>query len=134
MKNFFNNAINLESLSILFSQAPVGLAMLMGEDHVVLNANVLCLEFWQKGSEVIGLPILEALPEIANQEFPKILREVYQTGTTFKGSKIKTLIEKVFCRLTISILYIPRYLIQKKLQEFRSSQSMLRNRFLLSLN
>ena len=94
MKNFFNNAINLESLSILFSQAPVGLAMLMGEDHVVLNANVLCLEFWQKGSEVIGLPILEALPEIANQEFPKILREVYQTGTTFKGSKIKTLIEK----------------------------------------
>ncbi|SEW05525.1 PAS domain-containing sensor histidine kinase [Kaistella antarctica] len=94
MKNFFDNAINLESLSILFSQAPVGLAMLMGEDHVVLTANVLCLEFWQKGSEVIGLPILEALPEIANQEFPKILREVYQTGTTFKGSKIKTLIEK----------------------------------------
>lgn len=94
MKNFFDNAINLESLSVLFSQAPVGLAMLMGEDHVVLNANVLCLEFWQKGSEVIGLPILEALPEIANQEFPKILREVYQTGTTYKGSKIKTLIEK----------------------------------------
>ena len=115
MKNFFDNAINLESLSILFSQAPVGLAMLMGEDHVVLNANVLCLKFWQKGSEVIGLPILEALPEIANQEFPKILREVYQTGTTFKGSKIKTLIEKegVLQTYYFDFIYTPIFDIEK---------------------
>lgn len=94
MKNFFNNTISLDSLSALFSQAPVALAMLMGENHVVENANTQCLQFWGKGSEVIGLPILEALPEIANQEFPKILKEVYETGRIYKGSKVKTFLEK----------------------------------------
>ena len=94
MKNFFDNSISMDSLSSLFSQAPIGLAMLRGENHVVENANAQVLEFWGKSSDVIGKPIVEALPEIANQEFPKILKEVYETGITFKGSKVKALLEQ----------------------------------------
>lgn len=94
MKKFLENPISVESLTSLFSQAPVGLAILMGENLVVENANQQVLDFWQKDSSVIGLPILEALPEIANQEFPKILRSVYETGETFKGNKVKALLEK----------------------------------------
>ncbi len=94
MKNFFDNSISMDSLSSLFSQAPIGLAMLRGENHVVENANAQVLEFWGKSTDVIGKPIVEALPEIANQEFPKILKEVYETGITFKGSKVKALLEQ----------------------------------------
>ncbi|WP_226065001.1 PAS domain-containing sensor histidine kinase [Kaistella polysaccharea] len=94
MKNFLNNTISHESLASLFSQAPIGLAVLMGENFVIENANSQVLDFWQKGDSIIGLPLLEALPEIENQEFPKILRGVYETGITFKGSKAKALLEK----------------------------------------
>lgn len=94
MKNFFNNTISLESLASMFSQAPIALATLKGENMIVENANSQCLHFWQKGPEVFGLPILEALPEIADQEFPHILNNVFRTGKTYKGSKVKTLLEK----------------------------------------
>lgn len=94
MKKFLENPISVESLESLFSQAPVGLAILMGKNLVVENANQQILDFWQKDNSVIGLPILEALPEIANQEFPKILNSVFETGETFKGNKIKALLEK----------------------------------------
>ena len=94
MKNFLSGTISPESIISLFSQAPVGLALLIGEDFVIENANTQILQFWQKDSRVIGLPILEALPEIADQEFPKILRKVYKTGKTYKGSKTKALLER----------------------------------------
>lgn len=94
MKNFLKTPLNLESITSLFSQAPVGLALLMGEDFIVANANTQMLNFWQKTNDVIGLPLLDALPEIANQEFPKILRNVFKTGVTYKGTKVKTLLEK----------------------------------------
>jgi len=94
MKNFLYGTISPESIISLFSQAPVGLALLIGEDFVIENANTQILQFWQKDSRVIGLPILEALPEIADQEFPKILRKVYKTGKTYKGSKTKALLER----------------------------------------
>ena len=94
MENFFSNPDRADSLASLFSQAPIALAMLMGDNFVIKNANTQCLNFWQKGSEVIGLPILEALPEIATQEFPGILKKVYETGTSYNGSKFKTFIEK----------------------------------------
>jgi len=94
MKNFLNGTISPKSIISLFSQAPVGLALLIGEDFVIENANTQILQFWQKDSRVIGLPLLEALPEIADQEFPKILKKVYKTGKTYKGSKTKALLER----------------------------------------
>ncbi|WP_084060897.1 PAS domain-containing sensor histidine kinase [Kaistella solincola] len=94
MKNFLNSTISPESIISLFSQAPVGLALLMGKDFVIENANTQILQFWQKDSTVIGLPILEALPEITNQEFPKILKKVYKTGVTYNGSKTKAYLER----------------------------------------
>lgn len=94
MKNFPEHSFPLESLTSLFTQAPIGLAILTGKNHIVENANTQILEFWGKGEYVIGMPIIEALPEIANQEFPKILKEVFETGTTIKGNKVKAILEK----------------------------------------
>lgn len=88
MKNFLLNHVSFDSLTTLFSQAPVALAMLMGEDQVVEIANKHILELWGKDTSVIGLPLLDALPEIRNQEFPEILRNVYETGVPFKGNEV----------------------------------------------
>lgn len=109
MKKFLENSISLESLTSLFSQAPVGLAILMGENHVIANANTQVLEYWGKGDNVIGLPVVEALPEIADQEFPDILKEVFETGKTIKGNKVKALLEKDGVMLTyyFDFIYSP---------------------------
>ena len=109
MKKFPESAISLESLTSLFSQAPVGLAILMGENHVIANANKQVLEYWGKGDHVIGLPVIEALPEIANQEFPGILKKVFVTGQTIKGNKVKALLEKDGVMLTyyFDFIYAP---------------------------
>ncbi len=92
MKNFLLNHVSFDSLTTLFSQAPVALAMLMGENQVVEIANQQILELWGKDVSVIGLPILEALPEIRNQEFPQILKNVYRTGKPFKGNEVMAIL------------------------------------------
>ncbi|MCP2038706.1 PAS domain-containing sensor histidine kinase [Chryseobacterium sp. HSC-36S06] len=94
MKNFLLNNVSLDSLTTLFSQAPVALAMLMGKDQVVEIANRQILDLWGKDESVIGLPLLQALPEIKDQEFPNILKGVYNTGITYKGNSVLAMIEK----------------------------------------
>ncbi|TXF75053.1 PAS domain-containing sensor histidine kinase [Chryseobacterium sp.] len=111
MKNFLKNNVSLESLTTIFSQAPVALGMLMGEDFTIEVANRQILELWGKGEDIIGLPLLEALPEIRDQEFPNILREVYQTGTPFNGSKVLGMIEKngTLHKCYFNFIYAPIY-------------------------
>ncbi len=111
MNNLLDNSISLGSLNSLFSQAPVGLAVLAGEELVVANANAQVLKFWGKSTNVIGLPIVEALPEIANQEFPLILRNVYDTGEIYKGSKVKAMLESdgVLGEYYFDFIYAPMF-------------------------
>lgn len=85
MKNFLLKHVSFDSLITLFSQAPVALAMLMGKEQTVEVANEQILELWGKDANVIGLPIVEALPEIREQEFPSILKNVYETGVPYHG-------------------------------------------------
>ncbi|MBV2166150.1 MAG: PAS domain-containing sensor histidine kinase [Kaistella sp.] len=94
MKNFLLNNVSLDSLTTLLSQAPVALAMLMGEDQVVEIANKQILDLWGKDTNVIGLPILEAIPEIRDQEFPRILKNVYDTGIAYKGNSVLAMLMK----------------------------------------
>lgn len=94
MKNFLTKDINAESLNTLFAQAPIALAMLTGDDLVVESANPQILELWRKDHRVVGLPILEALPELASQAFPDLLRKVYTTGIPYRGTKELVKLEK----------------------------------------
>lgn len=109
MKNFLLNNVSLDSLTTLFSQAPVALALLMGEAQVVEIANQQILDLWGKDEKVIGLPLLEALPEIKDQEFPNILKGVYNTGITYKGNSVRAMIEKsgVLSECYFDFVYAP---------------------------
>lgn len=87
MKNFIKSNISQDSLALLLTQAPIALSMLMGDDFVIKVANPQILELWGREPEVIGLKLIEALPEIKDQPFLDILKEVKKTGIPYKGYK-----------------------------------------------
>lgn len=66
-------------------QAPVAMGILRGPELRLEMANAQMLNLWGKGPEIIGLPIVTGLPEIANQPFPDLLRNVYETGVEYHG-------------------------------------------------
>ncbi|MBF5028031.1 sensor histidine kinase [Planobacterium oryzisoli] len=94
MKNYLKQKVNYDSLASLFSQAPVALCMLMGEDLVIDTANQQILELWGKSSDIIGLPIIEGIPELKGQEFPDILKGVLRTGKSFRGDKVQCFLNR----------------------------------------
>lgn len=87
MKNFIKSNISQESLAVLFTQAPIALSMLMGDDFIIKVANPQMLELWGKQPQIIGLKLIEALPEIEDQAFIDILKSVKNTGIPYKGYK-----------------------------------------------
>lgn len=78
-----------EQLRELFEKAPGFMAVLRGEDHIFEFANPA---FYTLAGhrDIIGKPLLQALPELAAQPFPELLHQVFATGEAHigKGSKI----------------------------------------------
>jgi PAS domain S-box-containing protein len=69
----------------IVEQAPMAIALLTGPDLVVEVCNDQILAIWGKTRAIVGLPVMEALPEIREQQFPELLREVYNTGEPYFG-------------------------------------------------
>lgn len=81
-------------LRYLLNDAPVAIAVMRGRTLVVESANKKVLEIWGKGSDIIGKPLAEALPELKGQEFLSWLDDVYTTGVPFVGNEVKALLEQ----------------------------------------
>ena len=79
-------------LSNILTQSLMAIAILKGPEMVVTFANDPLLEIWGKGNDVVGKPLLEVLPEIINQPFPQLLRDVYTTGVPFATNEIMAVI------------------------------------------
>lgn len=69
----------------LVEHAPVAIGVLKGKDMVIEIANNALLQLWGKGPEIIGQPIIAALPEIKEQPFPDLLQQVLESGSTYYG-------------------------------------------------
>lgn len=69
----------------LIAQAPVAIGLLQGWDMAVETANTFLLELWGKDESIIGLNLLDALPEIKGQPFMDLLHNVYTTGKPYYG-------------------------------------------------
>lgn len=74
-------------LTDLIRQAPTFIAVLRGLEHVfeVINDEYSRLI---GGREVVGKPVLEALPEVQGQGFIELLDDVMRTGTPFVGREM----------------------------------------------
>jgi len=72
--------INLRNIIL---QAPVGMCIFKGPDHVLEIANQRMFELWGKReNELLHRPIFAGLPEAAGQGFEQLLDGVYLTGKT----------------------------------------------------
>ena len=74
-------------LNELFQQAPAGIAILAGPDHVFELVNPIYRSLIA-GRDVVGLPLRQALPELADQPFEEILDEVYRSGVPYVGREM----------------------------------------------
>ncbi|RYF86383.1 MAG: PAS domain S-box protein [Chitinophagaceae bacterium] len=73
----------------LIMQAPVGICLLAGDDHVVEIANDEYLELVGRELEgFVGYPIWDLIPEAKSQGFDVILKGVKDTGDPFFGNEI----------------------------------------------
>jgi PAS domain S-box-containing protein len=66
-----------------FKAAPVIIGYVRGEDYVIEFANEGLLKVWNRSGDVIGKPLLEALPELKDQGTKQLLDEVCRTGKPF---------------------------------------------------
>lgn len=70
-----------EYIRTIIEQAPVGIAMLKGPEHLIEIANPAILAIWGRTeSEVIGYPHESARPELRGQPVNNWLKEVYHSG------------------------------------------------------
>jgi PAS domain S-box-containing protein len=77
------------NLRNMIRQLPVATVLLKGRSFMIEIVNKKGLELWGRGyEEVINRPIAEALPELIDQGFIKLLEQVYDTGTPFNGNEV----------------------------------------------
>ena len=74
-----------QRLTDVFMQTPAAIAVLEGPTHVFTVSNPLYRELIG-GRSVVGLPVRDALPEVAGQGLFEVLDRVYETGETFSAS------------------------------------------------
>ena len=91
-KEIEENDIRLRNL---LEQSPVAMSLMRGPSYIIQVANKKSLEILgRSATEVIDLPALTALPELAEQGFSKILNEVYTTGKPFVANEFPVTLVK----------------------------------------
>ena len=75
----------------LFLNAPAGILVTTGPDHYVTLANRQYVELIGRSSaaDIVGKPIRQAIPELADQPFFGWMDEVYRTGVPFIGRELR---------------------------------------------
>lgn len=75
------NKLNVERerLMEVFERSPAFMAILSGPDFIIEQANDRCHELLGH-RKLIGRALVEAVPELIEQGYPKVLAEVYRTG------------------------------------------------------
>jgi PAS domain S-box-containing protein len=80
---------NSESrLSQLIERMPSFTAVLHGPNHVFELANEPYHALVGRGREIIGKPVMQALPEITDQPFPALIDRVYDSGIAFEAKSM----------------------------------------------
>lgn len=70
-----------EHIRTIIEQAPVGIAMLQGPEHIIEIANPAILNIWGRNeADVVGLPHLQARHELKGQPVNDWLEQVFVTG------------------------------------------------------
>jgi PAS domain-containing protein len=82
-----------EHLYTLFREAPAPIMILEGERLVYGFVNPAYRQIFP-GRELLGKPLLEALPELRETPIPGILAQVYQTGETYVAREMPLMLAR----------------------------------------
>ncbi|MEP0711735.1 MAG: PAS domain S-box protein, partial [Algoriphagus sp.] len=76
-------------LRLIIQQAPASIATFKGPNYITDIANANALALWgRKENQILNKPILEAMPELADQGIKALLDDVYTTGNRFAASEL----------------------------------------------
>lgn len=78
--------MNPQQLIDILSLTPTAVAVHVGENATIVFASTAMLDIWGKGSEVIGMSLEQALPELEGQPFIGMFARVWREGITLSGS------------------------------------------------
>jgi hypothetical protein len=73
----------IEKAYNFFMNAPVIIGFLKGDEYLIELANEGLLEVWGRTTDVVGKPLLKAIPELEEQGFIALMEEVRTTGKPF---------------------------------------------------
>lgn len=97
----------------LFEEAPVAIATIDDhEDLHFLTANRFYGELIGRDPEsIIGLPLLDALPELRGQGFDELLKKVLNTGVPYTANEIPVRLvrDNTLQTIFVNFSYIPRW-------------------------
>jgi PAS domain S-box-containing protein len=101
----------------LIMQAPIGITLLKGDDHIVELANdqyLMLVGRERKG--FLNKPIWELIPEAKEQGFDIILKNVKETGEPFFGNEIPVLLVRngILETVYINFVYEPLFDEERK--------------------
>ncbi|MGI4743922.1 MAG: sensor histidine kinase [Janthinobacterium lividum] len=74
-------------LARLIAEAPAGICVLSGPALVFELVNPTYQALFPS-HQLLGQPVLEAMPELVGQRVPALLRGVYETGITYEGREV----------------------------------------------
>ena len=80
-------ALERHKLEEIFRDSPAGLALWHGPDLIFEKVNPEYQEIFGE-RKLVGLPILEALPELKGQGFAELLQAVLETGVPYVGREM----------------------------------------------
>ena len=78
--------------SNILSQSLMAIAIFKEPEMIVTFANEPMLHVLGKGKAILSQPLLEGVPELKDQVFPKLLADVYTTGVAFEGFETKVIL------------------------------------------
>lgn len=83
-----------QELSNVIGHVPVALCILSGREMILEVVNEGMLNLWDRNDSILGLPLLEFMPEITDQVFPGLLQQVYTSGVPFsnKGTAVELMV------------------------------------------
>ncbi|MBA4849208.1 PAS domain S-box protein [Emticicia sp. BO119] len=98
-------------LRSIISSAPAGIGLYVGSDFIIENPNQTFIDLMGKGSDIVGKPLKEVMPELIteNQPFLQILDKVFKTGKEYhsSGSLAKIIKNGILTEGYYNITYTP---------------------------
>ena len=93
-----------QKLQALFMQAPIGVAILEGPEHTYTFANP-SYRALVGGRDVVGKPLLEAVPDVEGQGIGAIMDEVVASGVPFIGNEFLVNLDRTGASQSEDVFY-----------------------------